>query len=188
MAVLNADPGAHRPPWITNTAGKLVPNPPASFRDKHTFYDPHGAPPYVGVEHDEDDGWRINWNFGTDYDSNQYGRAVGDGKLLTGRIRLDRRGAYFAAYYRATGKSSPEDWVCLGVVRNESLNSRFTCALPESAGGRRIRTILPLLCRSSRTISPSKTSPSLASHDHTRRTPETRRYRQDAALLGPYLD
>jgi hypothetical protein len=38
-------------------------NPPASFRDKHTFYDPHGAPPYVGVEHDaEDDGWRINWN------------------------------------------------------------------------------------------------------------------------------
>jgi glycerophosphoryl diester phosphodiesterase len=125
MAVLNADPGAHRPPWIMNTAGKLVPNPPASFRDKHTFYDPHGAPPYVGVEHDEDDGWRINWNLGTDYDSNQYGRAVGDGKLLTGRMRLDRRGAYFAAYYRATGKSSPEDWVCLGVVRNESLNPKI---------------------------------------------------------------
>jgi len=125
MAVLNADPGAHRPPWIPNTAGKLVPNPPASFRDKHTFYDPHGAPPYVGVEHDEDDGWRINWNFGTDYDSNQYGHAVGDGKLLTGRMRLDRRGAYFAAYYRATGKSSPEDWICLGVARNESLNPKI---------------------------------------------------------------
>jgi Glycerophosphoryl diester phosphodiesterase family len=125
MAVLNGDPGAHRAPWITNAAGKLVPNPPASFRDKHTFYDPHGAPPYVGVEHDEDDGWRINWNLGTDYDSNQYGRAVGDGKLLTGRMRLDRRGAYFAAYYRATGKSSPEDWVCLGVVRNESLNPKI---------------------------------------------------------------
>ena len=124
MAVLNADPGAHRPPWIKDTAGKLAPNPPASFRDKHTFYDPHGAPPYVGVEHDEDDGWRINWNLGTDYDSNQYGRAVGDGKLLSGRMRLDRRGAYFAAYYRATGKSSPDDWVCLGVVRNESLNSK----------------------------------------------------------------
>jgi glycerophosphoryl diester phosphodiesterase len=125
MAVLNADPGAHRAPWITNASGKLVPNPPASFRDKHTFYDPHGAPPYVGVEHDEDDGWRINWNFGTDYDSNQYGRSVGDGKLLTGRMRLDRRGAYFAAYYRATGKSSAEDWVCLGVVRNESLNPKI---------------------------------------------------------------
>jgi len=124
MAVLNADPGAHRPPWIKNAAGKLAPNPPASFRDKHTFYDPHGAPPYVGVEHDEDDGWRINWNLGTDYDSNQYGRAVGDGKLLSGRMRLDRRGAYFAAYYRATGKSSPDDWVCLGVVRNDSLNSK----------------------------------------------------------------
>jgi glycerophosphoryl diester phosphodiesterase len=124
MAVLNADPGAHRPPWIKDAAGAFAPNPPASFRDKHTFYDPHGAPPYVGVEHDEDDGWRINWNLGTDYDSNQYGHAVGDGKLLTGRVRLDRRGAYFAAYYRATGKSSLEDWVCVGAVRNESLNPK----------------------------------------------------------------
>lgn len=125
MAVLNADPGAHRPPWIKDAAGAFAPNPPASFRDKHTFYDPHGAPPYVGVEHDEDDGWRINWNLGTDYDSNQYGRAVGNGKLLTGRVRLDRRGAYFAAYYRATGKSSLEDWVCVGAVRNESLNPKI---------------------------------------------------------------
>ena len=107
MAVLNADPGAHRPPWITNTAGKLVPNPPASFRDKHTFYDPHGAPPYVGVEHDEDDGWRINWNFGTDYDSNQYGRAVGDGKLLTGRMRLDRRALISQHTIGRLGKAVP---------------------------------------------------------------------------------
>jgi hypothetical protein len=116
MAVLNVDPGAHQ--------GK----PPSSFRDKDSFYDPHGAPPYVGVEHDEDDGYRINWNLGSEYDSNQYGKPVGDGKLPRGaRLRLERRGPYFAAYYKtpidADGNIlDPKDWVCVGVVRNDSLN------------------------------------------------------------------
>ena len=109
MAVVNVDPGAHR--------GK----PPASFRDKDSFYDPHGAPPYVGVEHDEGDGYRINWNLGSEYDNNQYGRPVGDGKTpLAGRLRLDRRGPYFAAYYR--NDVDAKDWVCVGVARNDSLN------------------------------------------------------------------
>ncbi len=109
MAVVNVDPGAH------------LPRLPVSFRDKDTFYDPHGAPPFVGVEHDEDDGYRINWNLGTDYDSNQYGRPVGDGKTPRGgRLRLDRRGPYFAAYYR--NEVDAPDWVCVGVVRNDSLN------------------------------------------------------------------
>jgi glycerophosphoryl diester phosphodiesterase len=116
MAVLNVDPGAH------------VGHTPRSFRDKDSFYDPHGAPPYVGVEHDEDDGFRINWNLGSEYDSNQYGRPVGDGRAPRGaRLRLDRRGAYFAAYYRDAVDSAgaplgPNDWVCVGVVRNDSLN------------------------------------------------------------------
>lgn len=108
MAALNVDPGAHR--------GAA----PASFRDKDSFYDPHGAPPYVGVEHDEDDGMRINWNLGTEYDNNQYGRPVGDGTVLGGRLRLERRGAYFSAYYR--NDADARDWVCCGVARNDSLN------------------------------------------------------------------
>ncbi|MGH8884669.1 MAG: glycerophosphodiester phosphodiesterase [Egibacteraceae bacterium] len=109
MAVVNVDPGAHQP------------QPPASFRNKDTFFDPHGAPPFVGVEHDEDDGYRINWNLGTDYDSNQYGRPVGDGKTPRGgRLRLDRRGPYFAAYYR--NDVDAPDWVCVGVARNDTLN------------------------------------------------------------------
>jgi hypothetical protein len=117
MAVVNIDPGAHRA------------DPPASFRDKDSFYDPHGAPPFVGVEHDEDDGYRINWNFGTQYDNNQYGPPVGDGRSPRGaRLRLERRGAYFAAYYRDPHSKdgsplAPRDWVCVGVVRNESMNS-----------------------------------------------------------------
>lgn len=125
MAAINVDPATHRPPWIQKEDGSWKANLPTSFRDKHTFYDPHGAPPFVGVEHDEDDGWRINWNLGTDYDGNQYGKAVGDGKLLTGRMRLDRRGPWFAAYYRKTGKTGTSDWICAGVARNESLNDRI---------------------------------------------------------------
>lgn len=110
MAILNVDPGAHQG------------NSPPTERGKDSFYDPHGAPPYVGVEHDEDDGYRINWNLGSEYDSNQYGKPVGDGKTLTGRFRLERRGAFFAAYYR--DGSVAKDWVCVGAVRNDSLNPR----------------------------------------------------------------
>jgi glycerophosphoryl diester phosphodiesterase len=109
MAVMNVDPGAHRAA------------PPESFRDKDSFYDPHGAPPYVGVEHDEADGFRINWNFGAEYDNNQYGPPVGDGATPhAARLRLERRGDYFAAYYR--NDVDARDWVCVGAVRNESMN------------------------------------------------------------------
>ena len=120
MAALNVDPAAHRKPWLADGS----PNLTTSFRDKHTFFDPHGAPPYVGVEHDEDDGYRINWNLGNDYDSNQYGKAVGDGKLLRARLRLERRGAYWSAWQRRTDRRGARDWVCVGAVRNDSLNPR----------------------------------------------------------------
>src|SRR5215207_7472656 len=115
MAAVNVDPGAHQPPW--NEDGS--PRHPRSIRDKDTFYDPHGAPPFVGVEHDEDDGYRINWNLGTEYDNNQYGSPCGDGSALRGRLRLERRGPWFSAYYR---NDDAPDWVCAGVTRNESLN------------------------------------------------------------------
>jgi glycerophosphoryl diester phosphodiesterase len=109
MAVLNVDPGAHQG------------TRPTSFRAKDSFYDPHGAPPYVGVEHDEDDGFRVNWNLGTDYDNNQYGKPVGDGKTPhAARLRLERRGAYFSTYYR--DEVDARDWVCCGVARNHSMN------------------------------------------------------------------
>jgi hypothetical protein len=120
MAAVNVDPAAHRTPWLPDGA----PNLTTSFRDKHTFFDPHGAPPYVGVEHDEDDGFRINWNLGTDYDSNQYGKAVGDGTQLRARLRLERRGAYFSAWQRRPDQRGARDWVCVGAVRNDSMNPR----------------------------------------------------------------
>jgi glycerophosphoryl diester phosphodiesterase len=125
MAAVNVDPATHRKPWVQDAKTKeWRPNPPASFRDAHTFYDPHGCPPFAGVEHDEDDGWRINWNLGSEYSDNQYGRAVGDGKILSGRMRLDRRGPYFAAYFRPSGSTSERDWICVGATRNDSLNRK----------------------------------------------------------------
>jgi glycerophosphoryl diester phosphodiesterase len=109
MAAVNVDPGTHQP------------NPPRGATEKDTFYDPHGCPPYVGVEHDENDGYRINWNLGHEYDSNQYGPPCGNGqKPMAGRIRLERRGPYFSAYYR--NEVDAPDWICVGAVRNTSMN------------------------------------------------------------------
>lgn len=131
MAIVNPPPSAHQSPWNKDGTPRL----PTSIRMKSIFFDPHGAPPFVGSEHDEDDGYRINSNLGTDYDNNQWGRPVGNGKALSGRLRLERRGPYFAAYYRndALGPGTvPEetttglatDWVCCGVVRNDSMSPR----------------------------------------------------------------
>jgi hypothetical protein len=121
LAVVNVDPPKHRPGWKTLADGRKVPNVPESSRDVGSFFDPHGAPPFVGVEHDEDDGFRINHNLGTQYDNNQYGRPLGDGKSLTGRFRLERRGPWFASYYR---DAANPDWVCVGTCRNDSMNRR----------------------------------------------------------------
>jgi hypothetical protein len=111
MAVVNVDPAGHRD------------KPPVSFRDADAFYDPHGCPPYVGVEHDENDGYRINWNLGTDYDNNQYGPPVADGNTpLSGSLRLERRGKYFSAYYK--NEVDAPFWICVGSVKNATLNDR----------------------------------------------------------------
>ena len=53
---------------------------------------------------------------------------MGDGRIPRGaRLRLDRRGPYFAAYYceavdGAGAPLGPNAWVCVGVARNDSLN------------------------------------------------------------------
>jgi hypothetical protein len=111
MAVTNVDPAGHRS------------KPPATFRDSDAFYDPHGCPPYVGVEHDENDGYRINWNLGAAYDNNQYGSPIGNGNTpQSGTLRLERRGSYFSAYYR--NDHDAPFWICVGTIKNESLNGQ----------------------------------------------------------------
>ena len=117
MAAVNVPPAAHKKP-VRDDGSRFVPG----GRDKSNFFDPHGAPPFAGVEHDENDGYRINSNSGSDYDNNWYGRPVGDGTALSARLRLERRGPYFSAYYR--NDNDAPDWVCVGVARNDSLNDR----------------------------------------------------------------
>jgi glycerophosphoryl diester phosphodiesterase len=117
MAAVNVPPAKSRGP-LREDGSRFVPGE----RDKSNFFDPHGAPPFAGVEHDEDDGYRINSNSGSAYDNNDYGRPVGDGTALSGRLRLERRGPYFSAYYR--NDNDAPDWVCVGVTRNDSLNER----------------------------------------------------------------
>jgi hypothetical protein len=118
LAAVNVDPPSHRTPWRADGS----PNLTRSRRDQRSFFDPHGLPPYVGVEHDEDDGWRINWNLGTSYDANHYGKAFGDGNLLRGRVRLQRRGSYWSAWVRLPHERGHRAWVCVGAVRNDSMN------------------------------------------------------------------
>lgn len=118
MALTNVDPGRNQPPWNADGSARL----PATIRDKAEFYNPHGAPPFVGAEHDEDDGYRINWNLGAEYDDNQYGSPVGDGSVLSGRLRLERRNSYFSVYYR--NAADVPDWVCAGAICNQSMNLR----------------------------------------------------------------
>lgn len=117
MAAVNVPPAKSRGP-LREDGSRFVPGE----RDRSNFFDPHGAPPFAGVEHDEDDGYRINANSGSAYDNNDYGRPVGDGTALSGRLRLERRGPYFSAYYR--NDNDAPDWVCVGVTRNDSLNER----------------------------------------------------------------
>jgi glycerophosphoryl diester phosphodiesterase len=120
IAVVNGDPARHFEPWAANGTPRFPQGP----HDKHSFFDPHGAPPYVGTEHDENDGYRINWNASTDYDDNHYGSALGDGLLLDAWLRLERRGPYFASYYRPQASADASRWVCVGVVRNDALARR----------------------------------------------------------------
>ena len=135
MAAVNVPPAAHKKP-VREDGSRFVPG----GRDKSNFFDPHGAPPFAGVEHDEDDGYRINSNSGTDYDNNWYGRPVGDGSARSGRLRLERRGptsppTTATTTTRRTGCA----WASRATTR--STTACFSAA-PASAGARSSTTTL----------------------------------------------
>jgi hypothetical protein len=120
IAITNVNPGPHITPWNADGSPRL----PQNDHEKHVFFDPHGAAPFVGSEHDENDGFRINSHLGSEYADNNYGTDVGDGTMLEATLRLERRGPYVSAYYRPMGNNGSRDWICTGVVRNDSLNPR----------------------------------------------------------------
>ncbi len=140
LSVVNVNPGRHLPSW--NQDG--TPRYPRDDHEKHAFFDPHGAPPFVGSEHDENDGFRTNSHFGSEYADNNYGSDAGDGTVLDVSLRIERRGPYFSTYVRRQGSTEERDWICTGVVRNDSMNAgiflrcvgkRWQKADPQNPGG-----------------------------------------------------
>ncbi|MBL8484958.1 MAG: hypothetical protein JNJ60_22370 [Rhodocyclaceae bacterium] len=95
--------------------------PPTSFSDAHRVFNVHGAPPYISSEFDENDGWRIGWNFGNrqggrnargdwvaDNSENRYGRSLHGpvAGAAGGRLRLSRTGG---TEWQASGRNLQSD-------------------------------------------------------------------------------
>ncbi len=97
--------------------------PPTHFDDAHRVFNVHGSPPYVSSELDENDGWRIGWNWGerqggpndkgewvSDNRDNRYGRdqfgpLSGETK---GWLRLSRVGG--ARWLTSARMHETDDW------------------------------------------------------------------------------
>lgn len=108
--------------------------PPRVFTDAHRVFNVHGSPPYVSSEFDEDDGWRIGWNFGdrqgrrnehgdwvADNRDNRYGRPVGGPVVgpASGWLQLARtQGRFWTTHGRVT---DADPWVRSGEVETELL-------------------------------------------------------------------
>lgn len=91
----------------------------------HAF-DSHGAAPFVSMEREEQDGFRImkyTSNAGVyEWYGNYYSRDVGNGKSTKGKLKLERRGRFFSGYYM---DENNDQWVGVGTLENNSMNKRI---------------------------------------------------------------
>lgn len=98
-------------------------NPSAHFQNN--AFDTHGAAPFVSMEREEDDGFRLmKYTSGAgvyEWYGNWYLGDVGNGKSTKGRLRLERRGRFFSGYYQ---DENNDDWIGVGTLENASMNSR----------------------------------------------------------------
>ena len=97
---------------------------PSPFWQNHAF-DSHGAAPFVSMEREEDDGFRIMKYTSVagvyEWYGNYYLGDVGNDKSTKGRLRLERRGRFFSGYYQ---DENNDDWIGVGTLENASMNSR----------------------------------------------------------------
>lgn len=122
LGFLNTDAFvSHRPEYGSD--GEVI-HP--RWSDEHQIFDTHGNPPFVSMEHEENDGTRIICNRVDSglyrWYNNFYQPNIGNGTAKTGRFRLMRRGHYYAAYYQ--DPANP-DWVGVGALENGSMNDRL---------------------------------------------------------------
>jgi|GEM_PF-5853856 len=101
----------------------IVENPNAMFQN-HAF-DTHGAAPFVSMEREEADGFRIMKYTSTagvyEWYGNYYLGDVGSGSARKGKLRLERRGRFFSGYYQ---DENNDDWIGDGTLENASMNAR----------------------------------------------------------------
>jgi hypothetical protein len=122
----------HQAPFNKN--GEVVKTKDSDWVDmwevEHQFFDTHGGPPFVMIEHEEKDGNRlcsnrVNSGFFRWY-NNFYFPNVGDGSANEGTFRLQRHGKLFSAYYK---DKHNQDWVGISAVENESMNESLYLTL-----------------------------------------------------------
>lgn len=122
----------HQAPFNKN--GEVVKDKDSDWVDmwevEHQFFDTHGGPPFVMIEHEEKDGNRlcsnrVNSGFFRWY-NNFYFPNVGDGSANEGTFRLQRRGKLFTAYYK---DKHNKKWVGISSVENESMNESLFLTL-----------------------------------------------------------
>lgn len=93
-------------------------------RQNHVF-DSHGAAPFVSMEREEQDGFRImkyTSNAGIyEWYGNYYLCDVGNGKSTKGKLKLERRGRFFSGYYIDENNNQ---WIGVGTLENNSMNKR----------------------------------------------------------------
>lgn len=98
-------------------------NPSAPFQNN--AFDTHGAAPFVSMEREEADGFRLmKYTSGAgvyEWYGNWYLGDVGNGQSKKGRLRLERRGRFFSGYYQ---DEKNDDWIGVGTLENVSMNSR----------------------------------------------------------------
>ena len=92
---------------------------------ENPIFDTHGMSPYVSMEREEKDGFRIMHNDGPDglieWYGNVYSPDIGSGDSLRGRFLLERRGHLFSGYYQ--DDNNPH-WVGVGFAECSSMNDR----------------------------------------------------------------
>ena len=97
---------------------------PSAFRQNIAF-DSHGSAPFVSMEREEKDGFRLMKYTSVagvyEWYGNHYLGDVGNSKSTKGRLRLERRGRFFSGYYQ---DENNDDWIGVGTLENASLNNR----------------------------------------------------------------
>jgi hypothetical protein len=125
LAVINQQvwPGYFNHPGPQDTFSKGLTD--AYLKGMNNGFDAHGAAPFVSMEREEKDGFRIMKYTSQasvyEYYGAWYNGDVGSGSAKKGKLRLERRGRFFTGYYQ---DNDNKEWIGVGTLENTSMNER----------------------------------------------------------------